>query len=488
MAENSPNLPNFLLSVRLKYVKLGYHYLISNAIYLLIMPILVAMLLHLSTLTIEDLMNHFAMLKSCSTLVVFLATVYFMSRPRNVYLVNFSCYKPHERFMMSKQLMIENMSNIFDEESLMFQKKILERSGLGDKTYIPIDTIPFKYTFSSYLNEAEEEIFGAIDDLLAKTRVKIGDIRIIIVNSSLFNPSPSLSSMIVNHYKLGVNVITYNLGGMGCSAGLISVDLANRLLQGQANTYALVVSAEIVSSAFYRGKQRSRLLPNCLFRMGSSAILLSNRSSDRPRSKYQLMHVVRTHKGADDRAYRCAYIDEDENGKRSVSLSKDLMAVAGEALKTNITTLGPLVLPMSEQLLFFASLIARKVFKRKMKPYIPDFKMAFEHFCIHAGGRAVLDELQKNLDLPKFLMEPSRMTLYRFGNTSSSSIWYNLAYSEAKGRIKKGDRVWQIGFGSGFKCNSVVWRALRTIDAAKEKNPWTDEIQDFPVHRSHLDA
>ncbi|KAG5600903.1 hypothetical protein H5410_032273 [Solanum commersonii] len=461
------------------------------------MPILVAMLLHLSTLTIEDLMNHFAMLKFCSTLVVFLATVYFMSRPRNVYLVDFSCYKPHERFMMSKQLMIENMSNIFDEESLMFQKKILERSGLGDKTYIPIHTIPFKYTFSSYLNEAEEEIFGAIDDLLAKTRVKIGDIGIIIVNSSLFNPSPSLSSMIVNHYKLGVNVITYNLGGMGCSAGLISVDLANRLLQvrnssyrdrGQANTYALIVSAEIVSSAFYIGKQRSRLLPNCLFRMGSSAILLSNRSSDRRFSKYQLMHVVRTHKGADDRAYRCAYIDEDENGKRSVSLSKDLMAVAGEALKTNITTLGPLVLPMSEQLLFFASLIARKVFKTKMKPYIPDFKMAFEHFCIHAGGRAVLDELQKNLDLPEFLMEPSRMTLYRFGNTSSSSIWYNLAYSEAKGRIKKGDRVWQIGFGSGFKCNSVVWCALRVVDAAKEKNPWTDEIQDFPVHRSLLDA
>ncbi|KAJ0041095.1 hypothetical protein Pint_27504 [Pistacia integerrima] len=26
----------------------------------------------------------------------------------------------------------------------------------------------------------------------------------------------------------------------------------------------------------------------------------------------------------------------------------------------------------------------------KIKPYIPDFKLAFEHFCIHAGGRAVL--------------------------------------------------------------------------------------------------
>ncbi|KAM7485445.1 hypothetical protein LguiA_001454 [Lonicera macranthoides] len=118
----------------------------------------------------------------------------------------------------------------------------------------------------------------------------------------------------------------------------------------------------------------------------------------------------------------------------------------------------------------------------KIKPYIPDFKLAFEHFCIHAGGRAVLDELEKNLELTEWHMEPSRMTLNRFGNTSSSSLWYELAYSEAKGRIKKGDRTWQIAFGSGFKCNSAVWRALRTVDPAKEKNPWMDEIDEFPVH------
>lgn len=242
MAENAPNyvevhpnLPNFLLSVRLKYVKLGYHYLISNAIYIPIVPILVAVLLHLSTLTLEDLMTHLAMLKSYSTLVVFLATVYVMSRPRNIYLVDFSCYKPHERFMMSKQRFIEEMSEFFDEESLMFQKRVLERSGLADKTYIfnnhDKSRRPLDFAFSCNQYEAKNVIIGAIDDLLAKTGVKIGDIGIVIVNCSAFNPTPSLSSMIVNHYKLGVHVITYNLGGMGCSAGLISVDLANRLLQ-----------------------------------------------------------------------------------------------------------------------------------------------------------------------------------------------------------------------------------------------------------------
>lgn len=95
----------------------------------------------------------------------------------------------------------------------------------------------------------------------------------------------------------------------------------------------------------------------------------------------------------------------------------------------------------------------------------------------------MLDEIQKNLNLSEWQMEPSRMTLNRFGNTSSSSVWYELAYIEAKGRIKRGDKTWQIGFGSDFKCNSAVWRALRSIDPSKEKtnNPWIDEIHMFPV-------
>jgi hypothetical protein len=37
----------------------------------------------------------------------------------------------------------------------------------------------------------------------------------------------------------------------------------------------------------------------------------------------------------------------------------------GEALKANITTLGPLVLPFSEQLLFALNMVARKLLGRK---------------------------------------------------------------------------------------------------------------------------
>ncbi|KAJ6769049.1 3-KETOACYL-COA SYNTHASE [Salix koriyanagi] len=434
----------------------------------------------------NQLKFNFVSVTLCSGLIVFLATLYFMSRPRKIYLVDFACYKPEPARMCTRETFIEKseVEGSFSKENLAFQKKILERSGLGQKTYFPeaVMQITPRPCMEDARKEAEMVMFGAIDELLAKTGVKAKDIGILVVNCSLFNPTPSLSAMVINKYKLRGNILSYNLGGMGCSAGLISIDLAKQLLQVHPNSYALVISMENITLNWYFGNDRSMLVSNCLFRMGGAAILLSNRSSDRRRSKYQLIHTVRTHKGADDKCYNCVFQKEDDTKRIGVSLSKDLMAVAGEALKTNITTLGPLVLPMSEQLLFFATLVGRKIFKMNIKPYIPDFKLAFEHFCIHAGGRAVLDELEKNLELSEWHMEPSRMTLYRFGNTSSSSLWYELAYTEAKGRIRKGDRTWQIAFGSGFKCNSAVWHALRRIDPAKEKNPWIDEIDEFPVH------
>jgi 3-ketoacyl-CoA synthase len=206
------------------------------------------------------------------------------------------------------------------------------------------------------------------------------------------------------------------------------------------------------------------LIPNCIFRVGGAAILLSNKRKDSWRAKYTLQHVVRTNLAANDAAFQCVYENEDDTGTRGVRLSKELMAVAGESLKTNITTLGPLVLPISEQLLFGLNLVTRKLLgKKKLKPYIPDFNLAFKHVCIHTGGRAVIDEITKQLNMPKATAEPSRATLYRYGNVSSSSIWYVLAYIESMRGVKRGDTVWQLGFGAGFKCNSAVWKANRRI-------------------------
>ncbi|KAG6412443.1 hypothetical protein SASPL_125122 [Salvia splendens] len=474
--------------ILLKYMKLGYQYLVNHILAFLLIPTAIAVAVEILRSS-PARWNSFAIdpihLIFCSFLAVFIATVYFMSKPRSIYLVDYACYKPPVTCRVPFSTFMEHSRLILKDnpKSVDFQMRILERSGLGEETCLPpaIHYIPPTPTMDAARGEAETVIFSSIDSLMKSTGLKPKQIDILVVNCSLFSPTPSLSAMIVNKYKLRSNIKSYNLSGMGCSAGLISIDLARDLLQIHPNSNALVISTEIITPNYYKGSERAMLLPNCLFRMGGAAILLSNKRRDRSRAKYKLVHVVRTHKGADDKAYKCVYEQEDPQGKVGINLSKDLMVIAGEALKSNITTIGPLVLPASEQLLFLFTLIGRKIFNPKWKPYIPDFKQAFEHFCIHAGGRAVIDELQKNLQLSAEHVEASRMTLHRFGNTSSSSLWYELGYIEAKGRMKKGDRVWQIAFGSGFKCNSAVWKCNRTIKTTSD-GPWQDCINTYPVH------
>nr|CAD1826712.1 unnamed protein product [Ananas comosus var. bracteatus] len=382
-----------------------------------------------------------------SSALIFLATIYFMSRSRPVYLVDFVCFKPPAELRSPTEKFIKHARLIpnFDPSNVEFLRKILERSGLGEDTALPAaqHAIPCAPSMAASRDEAELVLFSLVNSLFKKTKIK---------------PRISTSS-----YQMRNDVRSYNLSGMGCSAGPISIALARDELQVHQSAYALVLTTEIISEQLYTGNDRSKLVANCLFRMGGAAVLLTNKRREGRRAKYELLHLVRTNKGADDASYHCVYQEEDEAGKVGIMLSKDLMAIAGGALKVNITTIGPLVLPLSELILFFLSFAGRKLINPKWRPYVPDFTKAFEHFCIHAGGRAVIEELARNLRLSEEQVEASRMTLHRFGNTSSSSPWYELGYVEAKGKMRRGDRVWQIGLGSGFKCNSAVWRCLRAV-------------------------
>eukprot|EP00808_Paulinella_micropora_P020346 g79458.t1 len=422
------------------------------------------------TFTVDNLTklcstNNFIILTAIIVVLIFTRKV---NRKRQVYLLDFITYSPPPECQISTEA-FRKMQRVMDfsEDSLSFMDKLSERTGLGDETYFPHSIMQALRTgkkpslnLKAAREEAEMVLYGSMDKLFATTHIKPEEIDILVVNCSLFCPTPSLASMIVNKYKLRSDIQSYNLGGMGCSAGVIAIHLAKDLLQSYKNCNAVVVSTENLTQNWYQGQEKGMLISNTLFRCGGAAILLSNKWSSRRRAKYRLLHSIRTHMGADDKSYNAVYQDIDQEGLTGVRLSKELMGVAGKALRVNISTLGPSILPWSEQIKFFVNLFNRKVRKKDVKPYVPNFQKAISHFCIHAGGRAVIEAIESALQLDQKHLEASKAVLRRFGNTSSSSIWYELGYLEKHGLIKRGEKVWQIAFGSGFKCNSAVWEAL----------------------------
>ncbi|KAG0488861.1 hypothetical protein HPP92_007672 [Vanilla planifolia] len=389
----------------------------------------------------------------------------FSTRRRRVFLLDYSCFlpEPDQKCSLEVSEYLVRRSRHFSHRSMEFMRDILLKSGLGNETYAP----PFFFLpglspslYSASL-ETEGSVLSAAKAVLAKTRISAARVDVLVVVTGSACPVPSLSSFLVHRLGLSPSVRTFNLSSMGCGAGAISLDLAARLLS----------STRCIR---YSGEDRSMLVSNCIFRAGAAVALLTNDSSTRRSAKLELLRSLRTHAGADDAAYSAAYQAEDESGNVGISLKKELVHVASEGLCDHIRALAPWVLPWLELLrcAYWETSLQER--------YVPDMTTAFEHLCIHTGGKAVINAVARVMRLADRDTEPARMCLHRFGNTSSSLVFYELAYFEAKGRIRMGDRVWMLGFGSGFKACSLVWRSLKD-SSMDDDNPWKGCIHRYPV-------
>ncbi|KAE8722450.1 subtilase family protein [Hibiscus syriacus] len=324
----------------------------------------------------------------------------YLIRPLPVYL-DFSCFKPPSSCKVSFSDFRKIVSGIesFDDQSVEFMAKTLTTSGLGQETYLPpaLHCTPPKTHHLESIKEAEMVMFPVMDDLLSKTKLSPLDIDILIVNCSGFCPSPSLCSLVVNKYSMRSDVKSYNLSGMGCSAGAIGIDLALNLLKTRENSNSIVISTEVLSSGWYPGHEKSKLHLNSVFRMGSAWILLTNKREAKKKSRYKVLSSLRTQRAFDDRAYFAAYREEDSSGELGVTFKKDLLQAVGETLRSHMTILGSQILPLTEKL-----------------------------------RHALISEVAKGLKLDARDVEAALMTLHRFGNQSSSSWCYELAYMEGQ--------------------------------------------------------
>ncbi|XP_058094724.1 3-ketoacyl-CoA synthase 3-like [Magnolia sinica] len=405
-------------------------------------------------------------------------------RNQNCYILDYACYKPSDDQKLNTDLcgeiVMRNKNLAIDD--YRFLLKIIVRSGFGEETYGPRKIVSAKGEEPTTLDDGNSEMddcfTATLDDLFANSGFLPTDIDVLIVNVSMLCPVPSLAARIINHYKMREDVKVYNLSGMGCSASGVAIEIVRNIFKTHRKMLAIIVSTESIGPNWYGGNNRSMMVANCLFRCGGCSILLTNNPDLRNRAKFRLRCLVQTHLGANDDAYGCAMQIEDHMGYVGMCLSKGLPKAATRALVENLRSLAPRVLPVTELLRYVFCLIKKKgnILQGDGTACV-NFKTGIDHFCIHAGGTAVIEGVGRSLKLSQHDLEPARMTLHRFGNTSAGNLWYVLAYMEAKRRLKKGNRVLMIGFGAGFLCNSCLWEVARDLD---DRNAWADCIDQYP--------
>ncbi|KAM4076187.1 hypothetical protein ACJW30_12G044300 [Castanea mollissima] len=372
-------------------------------------------------------------------------------RDQECYILDYQRYKPTNDRMLDSELclaVIKRTKNLGLEYKFIL--KTVVNFGIGEQTYAPRTIIAGREQNPTILDailEMGEFFHDSIAKLLARTAISPLEIEVLVVNVSMLSLVPSLAARIINHYKMRDNIKVYNLSGMGCSASLISVDIVRNVFASNKNLYALVVTTESMSPNWCSGNDKSMILPNYLFRSGGYAMLLTNKRALKHTAMFKFKCLVRTHHGAREESYGCCMQQEDEQGRLGVYLSKNLPKAATRAFVDNLREISPRILPINELLRFMVVSLVRKMSKtqtsseagRGTKPVI-NFKTGVDHFCLHAGGKSVID---------------------------------------AKKRLKKGETVLMISFGASFKCNSCVWEVVRDLDLG-DSNVWKDCIEGYP--------
>jgi hypothetical protein len=132
---------------------------------------------------------------------------------------------------------------VFTEESLEFQAKLLERSGTGEATHWPPSITQFlrpelalrrdaegKPLVPARVDQgidgaravAERTMFQVVEKVLASTGTKAREIDFLVVNCSLFCPTPSLAASVARRFGLRADCrcVSIVCGGSGGGTGL----------------------------------------------------------------------------------------------------------------------------------------------------------------------------------------------------------------------------------------------------------------------------
>ncbi|MGB3723350.1 MAG: type III polyketide synthase [Pacificimonas sp.] len=246
----------------------------------------------------------------------------------------------------------------------------------------------------------------------------------LIVCSCTGFTAPGLDQHIATAMGLSADVERTVVGFMGCYAAVNSLRLANHIVRSTPDARVLVVNVELCSLHFQDSVDLEKTLSSMLFADGATAAL-----------------VTADPKGFALEDFRAAAIAESAEAItwRIGDQGFD-MHLSGEVPRHIETALR-------------ASRDAEDGGLLRGEPV-----ESYDTWAVHAGGRTILDAVERGYDLPNGALNPSREILDTYGNMSSATLMFVLAGMLAAGRdVKHGMGM---AFGPGLAAESFRFHSV----------------------------
>lgn len=267
-----------------------------------------------------------------------------------------------------------------------------------------------------YAQEAPELAMQAIDRL--DPDIAAQGITHVIVASCTGFVAPGLDQILIRRTGIDPSAERTLVGFMGCYAAVNALRLARHIVRSEPEARVLVVNVELCTLHLQDTQEVERLLAMLLFSDGASAALVT----------------------ADDTG-----IALGDFRSAAIGGSEDLITwhIGDHGFAMHLD--GQVPIRIGEALSHERVRNDDAGLLRGRPP------SDYDLWAVHAGGRSILDAVEKGFELPSDALQPSREILRRFGNMSSATLMFVLADMLAKhgGSGTKADGL-AMAFGPGL--------------------------------------
>lgn len=227
--------------------------------------------------------------------------------------------------------------------------------------------------------------------------------------------APGLDLQILDLMDLEKDISRTSVNFMGCYAAIHAMKIADAICKADKHAQVLIVCTELCTLHFQREATSDNITSSLLFGDGSAAILISSDENE--------------HKGLHIDNF---YSEVIPKGKRDMAWE----------LSSNgfLMTLSGYVPDLIEE--DFEKIVDRALQKESIS------KQQVSDWCIHPGGKRILEAIHKSLGFTNGQLSASYKVLNEFGNLSSASILFVLR--EILHEKKEIGKLFGAAFGPGL--------------------------------------
>ena len=234
--------------------------------------------------------------------------------------------------------------------------------------------------------------------------------------------APGLDLQVMELLGLPKNIYRSSVNFMGCYAAIHALKIADAICGREKDAKVMIVCTELCTLHFQRETTTDSIASSLLFGDGSAAVLVTH--DDHEGKGLQLHHFYSEViiKGKKDMAWELS----------STGFQMTLSGYIPELIEED-----------------FNPLMTRSLEKAGMK------KEDISHWCIHPGGRRILDAIHKSLQLKNGELDHCYNVLREFGNMSSATILFVLK-KIMENSIHTDKKIFAAAFGPGLTMETFV--------------------------------